>query len=579
MCPGLLTQLVREAPVGICILALPSRRISAANAHFAAALGTDDASWLVGRDVSNADMPDALARLEPIWHEAQGGAEASVQDLALGAGVYQVRCVPLKGDDGGLCALLTILVDVTERKRSEEERAQLFERERKARERAEDAERRKGESAALLDTLLTSAPVGMAFLDRSLRYVQINPALAAMNGASVEAHIGKRIGEMTPALAPVVSPFLRQVLATGVPAINVEISGETPRAPSEQQYWLCSYYPVRTEDGQVVGLGIIVNEITERKRAEEQLLQRTSELEAVLNALPDFYFRLAPSGEILDCHAERMSDLYTTPEEFLGKRMQDVLPPELGQRFEGAIRQALQTHSLVGFEYPLAVRDGGKIFEARLMPLRNRQVVVIVRDITKRKRAEQELEAAHQRELSAIQERKRFHREMIRAVTKDKLHLVDPEEVPDDGRLVLDVSLDQPSHYPRLRHDLRDIAMDAGMTREQADDAVLAAAEAVTNAIKHAGGGRCTVRITPDRLAVRVSDCGQGIHPDDLPGAILLPGFSTQASLGMGYTIMLGVMDRVWLATGHEGTTVQVEKRFQPEETIESALAAAWGRL
>src|SRR5712692_9656249 len=82
-----------------------------------------------------------------------------------------------------------------------------------------------------LDAFFTVAPAGLAILDRELRYVQLNETLAQMNGLPVEAHLGKRARDVLPALAPVVEPILTRIVATGEPALNIEVSGETPAQP------------------------------------------------------------------------------------------------------------------------------------------------------------------------------------------------------------------------------------------------------------------------------------------------------------------------------------------------------------
>jgi PAS domain S-box-containing protein len=138
--------------------------------------------------------------------------------------------------------------------------------------------------AALLALLLTNAPVGVAFFDRDLRFRRVNEALAEINGVPARAHLGRTIPEVLPNQNPEVIEALNRVLETGEPLVNVEVAGETPRAPGVTRYWLTSYYPVRMaannagngqNEGVLLGLGAIVSEITERKRAEEA--QRASE--------------------------------------------------------------------------------------------------------------------------------------------------------------------------------------------------------------------------------------------------------------------------------------------------------------
>lgn len=150
--------------------------------------------------------------------------------------------------------LLGIVADVTERKRAEEaERA---------------ARNRSNEALALLDTLVTSAPVGLAFWDTELRYQRLNRLLAEMNGLPVEAHLGHTMGELLPDLAATIEPLFRRILETGEPIIDIEIAGTTLAAPGQQRYWLASYYPVWLQNQQIVGIGGVVTDITERKRTD-----------------------------------------------------------------------------------------------------------------------------------------------------------------------------------------------------------------------------------------------------------------------------------------------------------------------
>src|SRR5206468_3363492 len=126
----------------------------------------------------------------------------------------------------------------------------------------------------------------------------------------------------------------------------------------------------------------------ERRRTKESLVQTSSELQAIFRAVPDLYFRLASDGTILGYHAGRYADLYVPPESFLGRRIHEVLPREVGEPFARAMQKVLRTNSVATMEYGLEVQAGRKEFEARIIPLMNDQVVVVVRDITEKKAAE-----------------------------------------------------------------------------------------------------------------------------------------------------------------------------------------------
>ena len=129
-------------------------------------------------------------------------------------------------------------------------------------------------------------------------------------------------------------------------------------------------------------------EVAERARAEEEVRQKSAELQAVFHALPDLYFRMEADGTILDFQAGNQMGVYAAPEEFLGRRVQEVLPPHVGERIGEAMRRVAADGRLTTLEYELA----GMECEARLLPLDSSgQVVAIVRDITERKGWEREL--------------------------------------------------------------------------------------------------------------------------------------------------------------------------------------------
>ena len=132
------------------------------------------------------------------------------------------------------------------------------------------AEKELRRERALLDTFLATAPVGMGFWDREFRYLRINEALASINGIAPEDHIGHTVAEVLPELWPTVEPFYRQA-RDGRPVMEMDVSGVTPAAPSETRHWLTSYFPVTAPDGEVLGVGAVINDITERKRAEDAL--------------------------------------------------------------------------------------------------------------------------------------------------------------------------------------------------------------------------------------------------------------------------------------------------------------------
>lgn len=191
-----------------------------------------------------------------------------------------------------------------------------------------------------------------------------------------------------------------------------------------------------------------------------------------------------------------------------------------------------------------------------------------------------ELEEAHQKTLSAEAEKKQFYRDVICAVTNGKFELVEKEQIPSSGRHVEEFPVTNGPQFKHARQAIERAATAAGLPEDRTGDLVLAAAEALGNVLKHASDGCCQVRVSSEAVWVRISDRGTGIASHFLPAAILKPGFSTKVSLGMGYKMMLELVDRVWLATSESGTVVQLEQRLQPPSPQNtSPLAEAMKRL
>jgi PAS domain S-box-containing protein len=101
---------------------------------------------------------------------------------------------------------------------------------------------------AHFEAFFAGANAGMLIFDSQLRYVQVNQAMAELNGICVADHIGMSLREVVPELAPTVEPMLQGILDTGKPILDYEVAGETPKQPGILRYWETSYYPLLDEN-------------------------------------------------------------------------------------------------------------------------------------------------------------------------------------------------------------------------------------------------------------------------------------------------------------------------------------------
>lgn len=124
---------------------------------------------------------------------------------------------------------------------------------------------------------------------------------------------------------------------------------------------------------------------------EQRLRNLEAHNRALLNAIPDVLLRITRDGIFVDYKAERNDQLAAPPEVFLGNSIYDIIPPAVAIPSMERVAQALDTGEVQTYEYDLEVPSGTHSFEARYSKYNEHEVIVLIRDITQRKQAEQEL--------------------------------------------------------------------------------------------------------------------------------------------------------------------------------------------
>ncbi len=145
--------------------------------------------------------------------------------------------------------------------------------------------------------------------------------------------------------------------------------------------------------GRPVEIITTCEDISERCRMEKALRRGEADLRALLDALPDPLFHIAADGTFLSCTAARVGDLALPPEALLGKKVRALFPAPVARKYMDHIRRALDSGVTVEFEYRIRVPlpDGPEQDHAcRMSPCGSGEVAALVRDVTDRKRAEED---------------------------------------------------------------------------------------------------------------------------------------------------------------------------------------------
>jgi PAS domain S-box-containing protein len=126
--------------------------------------------------------------------------------------------------------------------------------------------------------------------------------------------------------------------------------------------------------------------------SSQELLQANSEMRAVIQAFPDLLFRIDSDGKIIDYKVGvgGEADLLTSL-NLIGKRIQDVPAKDIRRKFQEAIDSVLLTGNIVSIEYSWLAGGIKSFYEARLLPLSEVHIMVIIRNITSRVLVEEAL--------------------------------------------------------------------------------------------------------------------------------------------------------------------------------------------
>ncbi len=231
-------------------------------------------------------------------------------------------------------------------------------------------------------TIFTHSPLGIVHFDVDGIILDVNIEFVRIIGSSREALIGFNL--------------LKQLNdEKTLSAVREALKGGTGNYEGIYHSVTCSKVtPVRglfvglpDDNGRITGGTGIFEDITDQKQAEESLKDSFARNKAMLDAIPDLMFVFDADCRFVDYHAEKSVNLYTDPELFLGKKPEEVLPPDIGIMTSTRVKEILRTGQPDYDTYDLLIGGDLRHFESRGALYGNDHVLSIVRDITDMKRA------------------------------------------------------------------------------------------------------------------------------------------------------------------------------------------------
>lgn len=314
------------------------------------------------------------------------------------------------------------------------------------------------QSLALVDMLFRNAPIGFAFVDRALRFVRVNEALAATVGETAEALVGRRVSDLSVPLGRQLEPLVQEVLASGQFLLH-DRSGRSAADPQTLRHWTCGFYPVHAGaapgapgPGELLGVGIVLSDVTERERNARELRESEARLRAVITNAPVVLFAIDQAGIFTLAEGRGLKAVGFLPGQLVGTSVFDVAKglPEIEESFRRA---------LAGESFERVLRFADRWLDVHFTPLldahgRADGAMGVSVDITDRRNAELDLRAAYDN--------------LERVVKERTAELAEAQRIARMGRWQWDLSTDR----IHLSEELRAIYGLAGpfVSREQLID-------------------------------------------------------------------------------------------------------------
>lgn len=441
------------------------------------------------------------------------------------------------------------------------------------RKRTEEALR---ESEAQYRLLVQMMIEGLAKVDGDYIFTYVNDALCTMLGYSRDELLGHSILEF---IHEDFLSLMHEQIARRRKGEFGKYETAWKAKDGRKVYTLISPRPILNERGEFTGSIAVLTDITERIRAEEALRRSEARFRTIVDTAPALILSYDREGIIRQVNPAFEAFTGCSRKQLLNRSIFDTfIPLELADPKNEVINRVFKGETVTGQEWYANRSDGTTGYAlVNTTPLydeggRVGLALAIGVDITDRKLAE-----ARRRELET--HKRDFYRRTILAATEGKLVITERSEVFQiAGPAIETWQIANGADLGKVRNAIAEIAEAAGMEADRIYDFVLAVGEATTNALKHAHGGTASLHKKNDSLMFVMTDNGPGIEALTLPEVALKRGYTTAESLGMGYKAIISVADKVYLATGPEGTTVAVEMALTAPSSP-AGIPDTWAKL
>jgi len=239
-----------------------------------------------------------------------------------------------------------------------------------------------------LQNLLNATKIATLFLDKSMTIKRFTPQITEFFSL-LDLDVGRSIADIAQRIdSMAMMDDIQSVIDTLIPC-------EREVRTKEGKWFIMRIAPYRTVENKIEGTVVTFVDVTGLKEAQQSLLAKTTEIEALLRAIPDTYLRLGKDMTIHD-FKDGAAGLFGQPEQSVGLHLGKALPLEAVSAIDAAAKEMAESGSLASADFTLKVTGEDRHFEARLVPVLGDQLLALLRDMTKLRGAEKQAMQASQ---------------------------------------------------------------------------------------------------------------------------------------------------------------------------------------
>jgi len=241
-------------------------------------------------------------------------------------------------------------------------------------------------------TIFKYSPVAIIIVDTKGKILESNERLLEWLGYKPEELVGKNFTELdfmpAKSKAKVMEKFILRMKGEKVLPYSIDVITKSGKKKVGQ----IVAKTIKDSDGKIIKDLVMISDISEKHKEQEELYESLKKSWAFFQAIPDLIFIISKDGTYIDFKADHESDLAVPKDQIIGKNIRDSgFSEKYLKLINQNIKKAIKSGDVHTFEYEMSTSQGIGIYECRMVRLNKKELLAIVRDITKHKQIKDEL--------------------------------------------------------------------------------------------------------------------------------------------------------------------------------------------